>query len=129
MASHRISYQRAKEMCLSLPGTSCDYPFDETTLVFRVADKMFALISEEREPLSINLKCDPDEALKLRSMYEQVTAGYHMNKKHWNTVELHGVLTDGQIEAMVRHSYDLVYRKLKKAERERISRLSEKKGE
>lgn len=125
MDKHTISYDRAKEMCLSLPGTSCDYPFDEVTLVFRVSDKMFALINEERQPLSMNLKCDPDEALKLRSMYEQVTAGYHMNKKHWNTVELEGVLTEEQFEAMVRHSYDLVFKKLKKAERERISKLSE----
>jgi len=125
MDRHTISYDRAKEMCLSLPGTSCDYPFDEVTLVFRVSDKMFALINEERQPLSMNLKCDPDEALKLRSMYEQISAGYHMNKKHWNTVELQGVLTDEQIQAMVRHSYDLVFKKLKKAERERISKLSE----
>lgn len=125
MAKGTMTLARAKALCLRLPGTSCDYPFDEITLVFRVSDKMFALISESREPLSINLKCDPDEALKLRSMYEEVTAGYHMNKKHWNTVQLEGVLSDEQIESMIQHSYDLVFRKLKKAERERISKLSE----
>jgi predicted DNA-binding protein (MmcQ/YjbR family) len=125
MAKEVITYEQAKAMCLNLPGTSCDYPFDEVTLVFRVSDKMFALINEERKPLSMNLKCDPDEALKLRSMYEQVTAGYHMNKKHWNTVELEGLLSHEQIEAMIRHSYDLVFKKLKKAERERITNLSD----
>lgn len=120
-----MTYERAKELCLRLPGTSCDYPFDEVTLVFRVSDKMFALINESREPLSINLKCNPDEALRLRSMYEEVTAGYHMNKKHWNTIQLEGVLSDEQIESMIQHSYDLVFSKLKKADRERISKLSE----
>ena len=125
MAKNSVTYARAKELCLHLPGSSCDYPFDEVTLVFRVSDKMFALINESREPLSINVKCDPDEALRLRSMYEEVTAGYHMNKKHWNTVQLEGVLSDEQIEAMIQHSYGLVFSKLKKAERERISRLSE----
>jgi predicted DNA-binding protein (MmcQ/YjbR family) len=125
MDSQAMTYARAKELCLCLPGTSCDYPFDEVTLVFRVSDKMFALINESREPLSINLKCNPDEALVLRSMYEEVTAGYHMNKKHWNTIQLEGVLSDEQIESMIQHSYDLVFSKLKKAERERISKLSE----
>lgn len=125
MAKGTMTHARAKELCLRLPGTSCDYPFDEVTLVFRVSDKMFALINEAREPLSINLKCDPDEALKLRSMYEEVTPGYHMNKKHWNTVQLEGILSDEQIESMIQHSYDLVFRGLKKAERERISTLSE----
>ncbi|BES66158.1 MmcQ/YjbR family DNA-binding protein [Gottschalkiaceae bacterium SANA] len=125
MDSQAMTYERAKELCLRLPGTSCDYPFDEVTLVFRVSDKMFALINESREPLSINLKCNPDEALRLRSMYEEVTAGYHMNKKHWNTIQLEGVLSDEQIESMIQHSYDLVFSKLKKADRERISKLSE----
>ena len=125
MDSQAMTYERAKELCLRLPGTSCDYPFDEVTLVFRVFDKMFALINESREPLSINLKCNPDEALRLRSMYEEVTVGYHMNKKHWNTIQLEGVLSDEQIESMIQHSYDLVFSKLKKADRERISKLSE----
>lgn len=105
--------------CLSLPGTAEDFPFDEQTLVFKVMGKMFALTDVD-EFESINLKCDPVKALELRAVYEEIQPGWHMNKKHWNTVSTKGSLEDAFILELIRHSYDLVVEKLPKKERAKL---------
>jgi len=96
-----------REYCLGKPDTTEGMPFGETVLVFKVAAKMFALMSLDEVPATANLKCDPDLALDLRDRYEQVRPGYHMKKKHWNTVEIEG-LPDVELRKMIDHSYDLV---------------------
>lgn len=96
-----------REYCLGKPNTTEGMPFGETVLVFKVAGKMFALMSLDEVPATANLKCDPDMALDLRDRYQQVRPGYHMNKKHWNTVEIEG-LPDVELRKMIDHSYDLV---------------------
>ncbi len=100
--------------CLSKPGVEESFPFDEYTLVFKVLGKMFALCGLKREPFAINLKCDPEKAIELREEFEDITPGYHMNKKHWNTVVCEGNLTDRQVIDLIDHSYDLVWDSLPK---------------
>jgi predicted DNA-binding protein (MmcQ/YjbR family) len=95
-------------------------PFGDEHLVFKVGGKMFGLVTLTEVPTSANLKCDPDLALELRDRYEQVRAGYHMNKKHWNTVEIESI-PDTEIRKMIDHSYDLVVRGLPKRDREKLA--------
>lgn len=109
--------------CMSLPGTTEGFPFDEKTLVFKVMGKMFTLCNVD-EFESINLKCDPVKALELRAAYEEIQPGYHMNKKHWNTVSMQGNLKDEFIKELIRHSYDLVVAKLPKKDREKIQNMN-----
>ncbi len=108
-----------REYCLSKPGATEDMPFGEDVLVFRVGGKMFALASLDEIPATANLKCDPDLALELRDRYEQVRPGYHMNKKHWNTVEIDSGIPDAELHKMIDHSYELVTKSLPKAERKK----------
>ena len=96
------------------PGATPSYPFDATTRVYKVGNKMFALVSEDQDPLRINLKCDPDQALALRAQYESVLPGYHMDKKHWNTLVLDGSLGDTLVKELIDHSYDLILDSLPK---------------
>ncbi len=103
-----------REYCLQKPGVVEDMPFGEDHLVFKVGGKMFALVALDEVPASANLKCDPDRALELRDRYEEVRPGYHMNKKHWNTVVIDGGIPDAEVRAMIDHSYDLVMRALPK---------------
>jgi predicted DNA-binding protein (MmcQ/YjbR family) len=112
-----MNFNETATYLLSKKGAKFDYPFDKTTRVYRVADKMFALMSD-KEPLSINLKCNPLYALELRSLYESVKGGYHMNKKHWNTVTLGGDVDDALLKELIDHSYGLVYDKLTKKQKE-----------
>jgi len=115
-----MNFQQLDKALLSLQGATYDYPFDEVTRVYRVGNKMFALTSEKR-PLRVNLKCDPLYALELRSLYEGITAGYHMNKKHWNTVMLEQSDVDEEtILELIEHSYQLVYNSLTKKVRESL---------
>ena len=101
-------------------GATYDYPFDEKIRVYRIAEKIFALTSEVH-PLEVNLKCDPIYALELRSIYEGVRAGYHMNKKHWNTLRLEGSDVDLKTaKELIDHSYELVYESLTKKKREAL---------
>ena len=106
--------EQFREYCLAKPWVTEGTPFGEDTLVFKVAGKMFALLSLDDVPPRANLKCDPDRALELRDRYDQVLPGYHMNKKHWNSVILDGVIPSGTIVEMIDHSYDLVQSKAKK---------------
>src|SRR5438132_4895404 len=101
-----------REYCLAKPKATEGTPFGETVLVFKVAGKMFALMSLDEVPATANLKCNPDLALELRDRYEQVRAGYHMNKKHWNTVEIEGGIPEIELRKMIDHSYKLVIEKL-----------------
>ena len=103
-----------REYCLAKPRVTEAMPFGEDTLVFKVAGKIFALLSLDAVPPRANLKCDPDRALELRDRYEQVLPGYHMNKKHWNTVTLDGEIPARTIAEMIDYSYDLVQSKPKK---------------
>ncbi len=90
-------------------------PFGPDVLVFKVSGKIFALASLDEVPARANLKCDPDLALELRDRYEQVTPGYHMNKKHWNTVEIESGIPDVELRKMIDHSYELVVTSLPKS--------------
>ena len=107
------------DFCLSLPGSTDDFPFDQETLVFKVLGKMFALTNVDTFE-SINLKCDPVKALELRAAYDEIEPGWHMNKKHWNTVSMKGNLQDELILDLIRHSYDLVVAKLPKKDQEKL---------
>lgn len=103
--------------CISKPDVTEDFPFDKDTLVFKVKGKMFALTSLkkwEEGNHSVNLKCDPDYALELRSEYEAVQPGYHMHKKHWNTVFFNQDVPDKLILELINHSYELVAKANKK---------------
>ena len=106
-----------REYCLTKRKATEGTPFGETVLVFKVAGKMFALMSLDEIPATANLKCDPDLALELRDRYEQVRPGYHMNKKHWNTVEIEGGIPETELRKMIDHSYDLVVQSLPRATR------------
>jgi predicted DNA-binding protein (MmcQ/YjbR family) len=108
-----------RNFCIQKYGVTEGFPFGGNTLVFKVKSKLFALIDIDLFE-SVNLKCDPGEAIKLREKYEAVTPGYHMNKKHWNTLKLDGSLTDREVFHWVNHSYDLVVSKLPKMLREEV---------
>jgi predicted DNA-binding protein (MmcQ/YjbR family) len=110
-----MDLEQFREYCLSKRGATEDTPFGPDVLVFKVGGKMFALAALDQVPSTVNLKCDPDLALDLRDRYEQVRPGYHMNKKHWNTVEIEGSIADIDLRKMIDHSYDLVITKLPKS--------------
>lgn len=102
-----------REFCLALKGVEECLPFDNKTLVFKVKGKMFLLTNLEGFE-SMNVKCDPEKAIDLRERFTEIQPGYHMNKKHWNTVHFEGTLTDKQLYNFVSDSYDLVVSKLTK---------------
>ena len=107
----------AKNYFLSRPEAWLDFPFGDDVYVFKVRKKMFGTLGWEKGLARINLKCDPEQALMLRDVFDSVLPGYHMNKAHWNTVLLDGSIPSGEIERMIDLSYALVVRKLPKAER------------
>jgi Uncharacterized protein conserved in bacteria len=98
-----------RSYCLGKPYTSEGFPFDNDTLVIKVAEKIFALISLNSLPLSINLKCDPELAIELRDKYPAIVPGYHMNKKHWNTLVLDGSIPRKKVMELIDHSYTLIF--------------------
>ena len=111
-----------RDYCFCKRGATEGTPFGETVLVFKVAGKIFALAALDEVPAAVNLKCDSDLALALRDRYEQVQPGYHMNKKHWNTVEIDCGVPEAELRKMIEHSYDLVVRALPKAQRDQLTR-------
>jgi predicted DNA-binding protein (MmcQ/YjbR family) len=118
-----------REYCLTKLGASEETPFGPDVLVFKVSGKMFALAAFDEVPTTVNLKCDPDLALDLRDRYEQIKPGYHMSKKHWNTVEIESGIPDVELRRMIDHSYELVIKHLPQAarlnqRRQRASRSS-----
>ena len=115
-----MTFDGLEKYCMQKKGVSFDYPFDEKTRVYRVGKKMFALTSLDA-PISVNLKCDPIYALELRNIYEGVIGGYHMNKKHWNTVTIEqSDVDDESVEELIDHSYELVYKSLTKKQKEEL---------
>lgn len=103
-----MDHKTVESYLLAFPGAVLEYPFGEGVAVYKVKDKMFALIQEGTAPLRISLKCDPQLATVLREKYESVMPGYHLNKKHWNTILLSGQLTWEEIQDLIRLSYNLV---------------------
>lgn len=112
-----MNYALTKQYLLSKPEAQEDYPFGTDVLVAKIKGKMFATLSMNNNVANMNLKCDPNHAYELRDMFESVIEGYHMNKRHWNTIILNGSIPKGEIERMIDHSYTLVVKKLKKVER------------
>ncbi len=117
-----MDIETLREYCLSKPGTTENFPFDEHTLVIRVMNKIFAFLPLDN-PTSIALKCNPESAITLREAHEEITPGWHLNKAHWNTIRLDGNLTNVLIFELVDHSYGLVVAGLKKAEKEALKNL------
>lgn len=115
-----MDYDAAKAYLLSKPAAREDYPFGADVMVPKVKGKMFATLAMNGDLANINLKCDPQHANELRDLFSAVIPGYHMNKKHWNTVILDGSIPVGEIERMIDHSYGLVVKQLKKGEREAL---------
>lgn len=118
-----MDWEEARLYCLSLQSATADYPFDPHTLVIKVGGKIFALPGSPPKADSvgsINLKCDPDWALMLRDTYPAVTAGYHMNKRHWNTVILDGTIPVDELIEMIDHSYQLIVKSLPKRARKEL---------
>ncbi|MEW2265061.1 MmcQ/YjbR family DNA-binding protein [Streptomyces sp. NPDC047853] len=114
---------RLRALCLSFDAAVEDFPFGAETSVFKVQGKMFALSSLDARPLTVNLKCDPDDALRLRADHPGlVVPGWHMNKRHWNTVTADGGLPDRLVRELVEDSYDLVVAGLPRADRLRLDR-------
>jgi predicted DNA-binding protein (MmcQ/YjbR family) len=119
-----MTFEQLDAYCLGKTGAQATYPFDETTRVYKVLDKMFALIPEDAESLRINLKCDPDDALALRTQYEAIIPGYHMNKRHWNTILIDGSLHEELICELIDHSYDLVVGKMPKVKQQKLAAMN-----
>lgn len=115
-----MNIEELRTYCLSKKGVTEGLPFGESTLVFKVMDKIFALASIESKPLSFNLKCDPAKAEELREQYDCVRPGYHMNKKHWNTVLADGSVSRRLLEEWIDHSYALVAGSLPKKQRDTL---------
>lgn len=119
-----MNYEDLQMYCSSKPGVTEEFPFGETTLVFKVMGKAFALCGLDEVEARVNLKCDPERAIELRDEFPDIIPGWHMNKKHWNTVYLERELPDALVRELIDHSYDLVVRKLTKALKEELESLS-----
>ncbi|MGW5588155.1 MmcQ/YjbR family DNA-binding protein [Streptomyces sp. NPDC003857] len=115
--------QELRAFCLSFNAAVENFPFDPQTSVFKVCGRLFALTNLAGRPLKVNLKCDPEDAVRLRTEHEGLIApGWHMNKRHWNTVTVDGGLTDRLVRELVEDSYDLVVAGLPRADRLRLDR-------
>ncbi|MET7294266.1 MmcQ/YjbR family DNA-binding protein [Streptomyces griseoloalbus] len=115
--------RQLRALCLSFNAAVEDFPFDPVTSVFKVRGKLFALTNLDAKPLTVNLKCDPEDAIRLRAEHpDLIIPGYHMNKRHWNTVTVDGGLPDRLVRELVEDSYDLVVAGLPRADRLRLDR-------
>jgi predicted DNA-binding protein (MmcQ/YjbR family) len=117
---HGVNAEALRDYCLSLTGASETFPFGPKVSVFKVSGKMFALSILDQVPLRISLKCEPDLAEQLRATHAAVLPGYHLNKRHWNTVTIDGSLTDQMITDMIEDSYDLVVSALPRSRQEAL---------
>jgi predicted DNA-binding protein (MmcQ/YjbR family) len=115
-----MNIETLREYCLSKKAVTEDFPFGETTLVFRVRNKIFLLVALDTAPLQFNAKCDPEKAMELREKYHAIKPGYHMNKKHWNTVIIDGSVSTRLLKEMIDDSYDLIVKSLPKNLREEL---------
>lgn len=122
-----MDIESVREYCLSLPHATEDFPFDETTLAFRIGGRIFAMIDLERTEWFV-LKCNPDMAIELREKYAEIAPAWHMNKRHWNQINLFGYLSEELICSLIRHSYSLVLQKLPKALRISLKGVTEVEG-
>ena len=111
---------RVMAACSTKPGSVEDYPFSDEVAVFKVAGRMFALVSLGPAPGSVSLKCDPGMAADLRGRYAAITPGYHLNKRHWNTVMLDGSVPEAEVLELIDHSYDLVLAGLTTSQRNEL---------
>lgn len=118
-----MDIEAIREHALTLVGTTEDFPFGDEVLAFKVLGKIYMLINLERDPLSVNLKCEPTRALELRDQYEAVAPGYHMNKKHWNTVLIEGDVPDAVFIELIDHSYQRVVSGMTRKERQALEAL------
>jgi predicted DNA-binding protein (MmcQ/YjbR family) len=109
-----------KAACLALNGAVETFPFNPETSVFKVGGKMFAISALDAAPLSVSLKCEPELAVRLREAHPEITGGWHLNKRHWNTVALDGALPDSLVLELVEDSYDLIVAGLPRPERLRL---------
>lgn len=119
-----MNIESFREYCIKKSGVTEEFPFDEDTLVFKVMGKMFAATSIGALEFSINLKCDPEKAIDLRAAYPQILPGYHMNKRHWNTIMADDGLSDKLLKELIDHSYDLVVRGLTAKLRKELQDIS-----
>ncbi|HRH47478.1 MAG TPA: MmcQ/YjbR family DNA-binding protein [Panacibacter sp.] len=115
-----MNIESLREYCLSKKAVEEGFPFGEDTLVFKVAGKIFLLTGLTNNPLQFNAKCDPDKAIELREQYDAIQPGYHMNKKHWNTITADGSLSNALIKEIIDDSYNLVVQSLPKSVRENL---------
>ncbi|MFB7993944.1 MmcQ/YjbR family DNA-binding protein [Streptomyces sp. NPDC056002] len=113
--------QELRTLCLSFNAAVEEFPFNPDTSVFKVLGKLFALTNLDARPLTVNLKCDPEDAVRLRAEHDAIVPGWHMNKRHWNTVTV-GELPDRMVRELVEDSYDLVVAGLPRAERLKLDR-------
>lgn len=118
-----MNLQTITACLLAKKGATEETPFGPDALVYKVMGKMFALVAWEEEPLAISLKCEPGQALFLRDLYPAVRPGYHMNKKHWNTVTLDGTIPEDEVRGMIDDSYELVVKSLTRAMKEELDAL------
>jgi predicted DNA-binding protein (MmcQ/YjbR family) len=116
-----MNIEQVREYCLGKRGVTEELPFNEESPVYKVMGKIF-LIASLNPPFSINIKCDPEKAVDLRERYPAVTPGYHMNKLHWNTVEIEGTVKNSMIQEWIDDSYDLVVKGLKKSLKEELNK-------
>ena len=113
-----MNIEELRSYCLSKSGVTEDFPFDESTLTFKVCEKIFVITGLDNEVFEVNLKCHPERAVELRERYHDVRPGFHMNKRHWNTVNFEGELDDRLLIELIDHSYDCVVAKLPKKQQE-----------
>jgi predicted DNA-binding protein (MmcQ/YjbR family) len=119
-----MNIEELRSYCISKKGVTESFPFDEHTLVFKVMGKVFAITGLERIPAEVNLKCDPERSIELREEYDGlIYPGYHMNKKHWNSVRIENNIPIGIIINLIDHSYDLIVAKLTKKLKEELKNL------
>ena len=106
-----MNIEELRDYVLSLKNVKESFPFGEDTLVFKTNDKIFLLVSLSSSPLQFNVKCNPEKAIELREEYSSILPGYHMNKKHWNTIIVDGILSESQLKSFIKDSYELVAKK------------------
>lgn len=116
-----MNFQLCRDYCLMLLQSTEDFPFGPDAYVYKVAGKIFAILFETAGLARINLKCEPDEALMLRDIFPAVTPGYHMNKRHWNTLLLDGSVPENEVKRQIENSYQLVVKSLPQAKRPRLA--------
>ena len=119
-----MDLEQIREYCISKPGVTEGFPFNDTALVFKVAGKMFALLDLSEDSRGLTLKCDPELAIELREQHNEVTPAWHFNKVHWNGVDLQGSISNTQLKEWIDHSYTIVVDSLPKLKREILSKSS-----